>query len=279
MLVNRRSYASRSWIRSTLRTESFPDDGEGSDDLSPDDLDIALDAIVGEVSRRRQQCPNSYPFSEGKLGGVVLERQPQSLAYLFLLFLCVSPSVRNAASFRKVDRTFDMVVLNALQSYLGEKSTGLRFGAPGSGGRPKKFGQALTWLSEHLGIPRGVGSARGHTGDGGVDVIVWLPFPDRLHAFITVLAQCTIQRNWYTKAHDISSDKWRGWIDFGVDPVTCLAVPFVVGEGDDRWDEIRRTATVVLERFRIAELAIDVPTELRRIMRKWLEKEISQLAA
>lgn len=281
MLVSARKYASRTWVRIELQNSVFPEAGGGENDLDPSPLDEALDNLFGEIARRRLLSPDRYPFrvAEGLLSGVDFVPSDGAVLYAFLLLLSVSPNVRAPAQMRKVDRPFDEVVLAALLSYLGPQSVGLRFGSPASGKRPRKFGQAIEWLCEELTLPRGSGSTRGHTGDGGVDVVVWLPFRDKLGTFVAVLAQCTLQVNWHRKGRDISPMQWRAWVDFGEAPPRCLAVPFSVDVTDQRWDESRREIGVFLDRLRLLDLARRLPTDLEKTLRKWTEREIKAITA
>lgn len=282
LFLSGRKYASRSWIRVELQNTVFPETGSGADDLDPGPLDEALDNLFIEVARRHAAVPHGYPFRHAVAPASGIELVPGNthLLYSFLLFLSVSPRVRTASHYCKVDRPFDEVVLAALCQYLGPRSRGVRFGTPASQPRPRQFSAAIGWLCAELDVPRGPGSARGHTGDGGVDVAVWLPFPfrDKLHTFIAVFAQCTIQANWYRKGRDIQSGQWRGWIDFGMMPAICLAVPFAAHVGDPIWDESRRDINLFLDRLRIVELARSLPTELRETLEDWTKGEILALA-
>jgi hypothetical protein len=278
MLVRQRRYSSRAWIRTELRNEVFPEDAEGAHDLDPSPLDIALDLIVAEVERRALFCGERYPF-QVRGDGVEIVTGRDCLAYVFLLFVSISPTVRLPGNIRQVDVSFDLVVLHALREYLGPYSIGLRFGSPASGERPTRFDYAIGWLRGELRFPKGTGTTRGHTGDGGADLVAWLPFDDSLHACLVLLAQCTIQRDWYGKAADIKINQWLGWIDFGFAPVACLAIPFVITEDNPKWDETRRTMTLALERLRIAQLSASIPDDLSRRLRRWIASEIKALAA
>lgn len=279
MLVLGKRHASRSWIRLTLRNEVFPEDGIGIDDLDPGELDASIDGLLAEVSRRRAICPSSYPFEcgTGMQLGVTFNPAVVATSYAFLLLISVSLAMRVEARHAEVDRSFDLLVLEALKSYLGRRSIAVRFGAPASGDRPGGFAKAIEWLATALRLPRGTGTTRNHTGDGGVDVVAWLPFLDSREAFLTVLAQCTVRMDWQYKAKDIALAQWTGWIDFGVAPATCLAVPFAVPTGYNRWDEVRRTAVVVLERLRITQLIDTLPHDLNREILRWVRTEIKAL--
>ena len=115
--------------------------------------------------------------------------------------------------------------------------------------------------------------------DGGVDVVVWHPFGDRRSGFVVLLCQCTVAKDWTYKARDIVVDKWNGWIDFGKDPLTAIAVPYALPQTFDQWDELRRTVNIIFDRMRLVELLrVDAFDNLAEI-RVWNGKERSLLNA
>ena len=109
--------------------------------------------------------------------------------------------------------------------------------------------------------------------DGGVDVVVWHPFRDGRSGFVVILCQCTVAKDWTHKAKDIVDGKWTGWIDFGLPPVTAIAVPFAVPSTFDRWDELRRTVTIVLDRVRLLELIRTEAVADLKAIQEWNRRE------
>src|SRR5688572_20926160 len=63
LLLSGKRYLSRTELRTLLRNTIFIDAGEGPDDLSPSDLDVALETIIVEVERRSRFGGSQYPFS------------------------------------------------------------------------------------------------------------------------------------------------------------------------------------------------------------------------
>ena len=81
------------------------------------------------------------------------------------------------------------------------------------------------------------------------------------------------------QAKDIVAGIWNGWIDFGRDPVTAIAVPFAIPQAFNRWDELRRTVNIILDRIRLAELIeVNVVDDLAAIQ-AWNGKERSFLSS
>ena len=92
---------------------------------------------------------------------------------------------------------------------------------------------------------------------------------------ITMLAQCTIAIDWVPKAKDITQVVWRGWIDFGKNPITCLAIPFVVPHPFEKWDELTRTVNFVLDRLRICELLEGATLQNESEVREFSDAELA----
>jgi hypothetical protein len=278
MLVEARTQVSRSWIRKALLATTFFDESKGPDDDVVSALDVVLEGIVREVRRRRRHCVGGYPYEPIALGqGVSLDITINGLVYAFMLLITVSGQFRDERRHPEVDEPFDLIVSEALTSYLGARSKAFRFGSPASGKRPKKFSAAIAWAATTLGLRPGSGTTRGHTGDGGVDIIGWLPFADGRECFLTFLVQCTIQLKWESKGADIVPEQWVAWIDFGKEPVTGLAIPFIIPPDFPKWDEVRRTVGFIFERLRIAALARSLPASLRKTVWAWTSNELQTL--
>jgi hypothetical protein len=245
--------------------------------LDEEDMTVSIDLLVREIDRRARLGQGGYPY-QCDHGGLSLSKAPGSIAYVFMLLLAKSPLLRKDGRQGEVEVLFDALVLDALREYLGPNCKGARFGVPADPDRPTNFLDALGWLADRMGLPLGSATNKPpKKNDGGVDVVVWRPFRDGRTGFIVVLAQCTVQLEWREKAKDITEDLWRGWIDFGKDPATCLAIPFVVPINYDKWDEVRRTVGIVLDRIRLAELLASGKLTREDDTRTWSQKEIAAL--
>jgi len=266
ILIEQRRHLSRSALRQRLRNAIFLDD----------DVELHLDLLLNEVSRRHHISSPTYPFEETALG-LSLRPDDDHAPYEFLLWLSVSPRYRDEGRFDEIDMLFDKFVKHALLGYLGPGARAVRFAHPSSDGRPRAFPHAIAWLADLLNLGTGASVPRPRRKDGGVDVVAWRPFRDARSAFAVILCQCTAQRDWVPKAKDIVVGQWTGWIDFGLNPLTALAIPFAVGNTFDRWDEVRRTVNLILDRLRLCELIR--PEELDNLeeIRTWAQLERATL--
>lgn len=268
LLANRGKHLSRAKVRTQLKNLLF---------IDGDDLEIQVDLVLQEMARRLDIIGRTYPFQPSPTGMRYFE-SGETLPYIFLLCISTSKSLRDRSSLTETDVMFDYLVLDALKKYFGKSGQGVRFAWPTTEGRPPDFVQAIAWLSEKMDVPIGRGKQRPKSKDGGVDLVVWKPFKDKKIGFITILAQCTIQVDWFPKRKDIVTDVWQGHLDFGKEPVTSLAIPFVVPSQFDKWDELRRTINLVVDRLRICELLENEDISNRAQLEEWTQKELEMMA-
>jgi hypothetical protein len=237
------------------------------------DATLAASLLMEQVRVRRRRAAKAYPF-EREATGIRRRGDVDSTLYEFLLWLALPQSpVRQKREYRPIDRYFDRVVLKALRRYLGSRARGVRFGTPASDGRPTGFRDALYWLADQMGIDRtGALPPNVKKNDAGVDVAVWLRLNDERPDFLVAIAQCTVQAAWEDKARLLHADAdlWGGgWLPIGRPPVTALAIPFVVTGTEDRYSELRRLITLILDRTRLCYLAETPYPEDIDALRRW----------
>lgn len=265
MLLEAKEYVPRAKIRKYLRSL-----------FSEDQPDVAVDVLLQEIARRQRNCQSAYPFMDDG-SGVRLKKTATAIPYLFMLCISTSKPYRDEHRYSDTDELFDSLVLQALTNYIGKGGKGVRFGAPASGKRPKNFQEGIEWLARQLNLPQGRGKPRRTGGDGGLDVIVWRPFRDRKGGFLILMAQCTVQLEWISKAKDLHEDIWRGWIDLGKDPHLVLAIPHVIPANYDKWDDLRRLVHTAVDRLRLAELMNGAPLTGGDEMKKWIASEVVRM--
>lgn len=264
MVVGVFSKASKTRLKKLLRENAFEDS----------ELDIYIEMAFSEMERRSEIAGGLYPFYRENTGwkysGI-----DGSIPYIFLLCISVSEDFRSARRQNDVEGMLDYLVLDALKGYLSDGTNAIHFGWPVTGGRPTRFEDAVKWLAKKMNLPLGTGRKRVQGKDGGVDAVIWKPFRDNRAGFIVILTQCTVTFDWFEKRKDIVVDVWRSWIDLGKDPFTCLAIPFVIPAQFDKWDELRRSVTIVLDRLRLCELLAKSTLTQEASISDWLQSEIA----
>jgi hypothetical protein len=239
------------------------------------ELEVPINLLFAEIGRRRRMAGQGYPLIiENTV--IRLDVESDAECYKFLLLISLEGPMRRDKRYKEIDEIFDKVVGEAAKGYFGEGTESVRFGWPPSNGRPRKFHDALEWLSVRTGIPLGSGVPAPDTKDGGLDVVAWKPFADHRTAFLVAFIQCTVQRNWFPKGKDILDNVWRGRIDTAGSALTSLAVPFVIHKNYEKWDDLRRTVNIVFDRLRLAQTLAGRNTTAFDKMIRWNRKEITK---
>jgi hypothetical protein len=104
-----------------------------------------------------------------------------------------------------------------------------------------------------MGVEIGQGYRDPRRQDGGVDIVAWRRFFDGRRGFPIALAQCTIQRETFTKTSDIDLRLWASWLALDVDPLSLLVMPGTIREAGTEWNQFS-TVVMVIERLRLIEL-------------------------
>ncbi len=264
MFLEDRELLSRAELRdrlsdATLGEAEIIDDTDTFDEPGrSEELDTWVDFLLAEVDTRSQLSPTAYPFSTTP-EGIARRQRHEPDVYEFLLWLSISQPYRASreragdSRFGDTEHLFNTVVKQALIGYLGPGTQAIEFAANSIDGRPTNFSDAIDWLAEKLQLPRGSALRFPESKDGGVDIVAWHAFGDgRIGSFLVVLCQCTVGYDWTPKARDINPDLWRDWIMFGRNPLTALAIPFLVPGEFHKWEEIRRRADIILNRYRLS---------------------------
>lgn len=217
--------------------------------------DAAISFALSRMRRRQSILGSRYPIMFDVSSAKRTENS-MVLPYSYFLFLAgtgIGKFDDANSPLRSRDQIFEELVLDALQSWLGEESIGLRFGWPSDLGRPPEFPDAIRWLASKMNIELGNSYRPPIRKDGGVDVIVWRPFGDQRSGFPIVLAQCTLQKDLISKSRDIDVLNWSGWLALDRPPITVLATPRHVDETSERWKQLTRQ-TMMLDRTRLSRM-------------------------
>lgn len=220
----------------------------------------AAAAVYAELKRRSDLLGDSYPFEVGR-GSLRYRENDENKhkTYVSLLELSAGESV---------DRdSFEKIVELALAEYLGrERSKSKCFGwrSKIEAERPRRFKEMIDQINSEsgewmwrpkTGYPQDPSSQI--VKDLGIDVIAWLPSPDKRIGQVFLVAQCaTGLTDWESKFDDVSWNSLSNWIesvpkDWGGS--RCFAVPFHI-PNSARWRDITSKAGLLLDRARITLL-------------------------
>ncbi|RDV23977.1 hypothetical protein DXV75_16580 [Alteromonas aestuariivivens] len=204
---------------------------------------------------------DNYPF-EVTPNSIKLKEEltDQNKIYLGLL-LASSNSYHNKQSL--LSAIFEEISRLAMSAYLGGTSSVHRFGA--SGLQNNRYVGSLEDKMKRLAIDidcevtsRSHVFREGDNGDGGVDIVAWLPFPDDtcLSRTQIFLGQSATGKNWNTKQGSVA--RVKNYINIPDTSMNSLFVPYDMRDIERRYDEEGElTASIVFDRYRIMSLISD----------------------
>lgn len=219
---------------------------------------VTINPALSVIARRRGVLKDLYPFEV--VPGVAVVTRPTPIRDFYVVLLQITPdsvarqTVRAEPSdIAKMGALLEELAETALANFWGPGGEALAFGYPSSHGRPANFDQAIEWLAARMGVKVGHGYRDPRRQDGGVDVVAWRRFRDGRQGFPIALAQCTIQRETFTKTTDVDLRLWSSWLALDADPLSLLVIPGTIREAGTEWSQLS-TVVMVIERLRLIEL-------------------------
>jgi len=229
----------------------------------PSDDELAF--LFGEIERRSLQFGSKYPFLVDDRGILIVDNPMDPLYKVLLLLSLKGTPMRTRGEYARSDELFDAISREAFKAEQGPNAQAISFGWPPRGDRPAKFDAAVEWAASAMDIETRGTWIPDHLRDGGVDVIVWRPFPDRRTGFQVTLVQNTVQLSFSKKPYDVRPHNWFLWWKVGTPPQVGFAVPFALPQPDIWWEVVAEAATVVMDRGRIMASLQDTDPS------RWLE--------
>lgn len=255
----------------------------GSEDALTDDegelsieeyFEGVMDAILIEAEDRIVACgEENYPFI---LKGKAISSKESSFNRLYTFLLCLSRFGKDAVPGQNGAKLFEDVCAYAVAAYLGCLATPSEkhvFGFPRRIG-PPDFVAAVRDLCEQKlseGEPDNKVPDIDSMKDAGLDIVAWLPFPDRRSSKLIAFGQCATGRYWRGKVNELQPFSWyQTWLTKHpkVIPVKVFFVPHAVTVTD--WEKLGYHTGIFFDRFRITHFAENaIPETLRAELERW----------
>ena len=214
---------------------------------------------VNAMNKRSTILGDAYPFTVSN-AAITTATAPLHTTYVSLLLMTSGTPLLPMAQKQRPQLTvcLEYVVEDCLRHLYGPHTRALRFGHPSEHGRPAGFPDSVLWLGQQLGVKVAGSLYRDpRRQDGGLDVVVWRPFPDGQEGFPLLLVQATIEPGFTHKANDLNARLWGLLLGLDADPPTALAIPGTVSNRN-LWEEVS-TRSMLLDRIRLAGLEPQAP--------------------
>lgn len=255
------------------------DDNQFNVGIDDDDLEIEslAENMIAELGCRIEACGGGYPFQLDQSGSVLVYDpgvgNPRAHLYLYLLM-----ATRLKMTQEKIQSGIDGTKLleelsaHVLRNYLGaEKSISTVFGTATRGGIREKVNQLCRDVGEG-GQFRNIDSGSVDANDDGIDVVGWIPFPDRLPSKVSVFGQCKTGTSWSDHTTRLQPgpfiERWMSGT-FVVKPIKA----FFVAESADRsrWLGTCLYGGILFDRCRIVALADKLDESLTTQIQCWTQ--------
>lgn len=245
-----------------LEDEKIADIGTENNGHTSEVWNSRINNWFSEVNSRATHYGDYYPFS---FDGVRVKKKDniEDIHYIYICLL-LSSLLKYLDGYHQVTTIFEKLSYYALKNYLPQDAEVHVFGV--SSDRSSKYIGSLeskfTLLASDLGLTRSVRAnifRPGDNGDGGIDIVAWIPFKDdpNLERKQIFLGQSASGKNWSNK--QASVDRVKNFLaDLPDNAQNVLFVPFDFRDADRNFcqnDEI--TASLIFDRHRIIRL-IDI---------------------
>ena len=248
------------------RNEDEPDEDDEVDDSS-DEAEGAMeddkhyrrvkDWFVSLANRARM-LGDDYPFelnaenSKLKLSATIT---PAHRLYVALLMMANLHYFGDSQS--DLTSSFETIGVSVFRWLLPSHADVHRFGkGPDNKGRyTGHIWKKITKLADDLSCePKCTKDdfAANDNGDGGLDLVGWVPWKDAAPGHLAILGQCACTPQWARKQDEASGARWSTRLDFVTHPMTVILIPFFLRTPSGAWH--RRTdfsGHLVIDRLRL----------------------------
>lgn len=110
--------------------------------------------------------------------------------------------------------------------------------------------------------------------DLGLDIFAYRPWYDRHPGRPAYFVQCAAGANWVKKDRELSVAQWREYIDFTVNPIPGLCIPYCLDAIEGSREKVRRVDGLLLDRPRIYSGSGALSESKRKTILEWCEKKL-----
>lgn len=249
--------------------ENLDDTSEIEDRATYDDINQAkVEDLLRHFEMRSVLLGENYPF-EVKIGDQTICRKESCSShklYQYLLYSANLPFLSKSDS-NALSTGFERLAYRAVKKMMPANSEIALFGTAATdsykcytGSKYEKFVNFADELNTKLNseITRSTYPPTDN-GDGGIDVVAWVPFNDRSANQPLLLAQagCTCdEKTMLSKQHEVGLNKWRRQID-GIWPINMMITPLCYRGAGGKWVKPTEIVSIFIDRIRLMILLSD----------------------
>ncbi len=211
------------------------------------------------IKYRSQIFSDSYPFrAEHDLVILHEDLSEGKKLYIFLLLCSLLEHFEGRERY-SLASAFELASYHALRNYLPCNAEVHLFGKSlyNEGRYTGKFFNKIQKLAsdlhENLNVQEELINPR-NTGDGGLDIVAWIPIDDCLRGRIFVFGQCGCGSDWIEKQGETERDRWLQYLNLTGHPARLTFIPYLYRTMDGDWHDNHKIYTMLLDRLRILQL-------------------------
>lgn len=243
-----------------------------------------IDDWFRQLEYRKGAFADFYPFSFSPKGDALIAGNPLSLQQKFYIFLLLSSSLRHFDKPLETPLTsnFELVSSEAMKKLLPSNAEVHIFGANAlhQGKYTGNLWNKIRGLAEDLRervLAAEADFSPYDTGDKGLDVVGWVPFPDLAPGLPIYFAQCGCTAEWVEKQHSCSRESWNRTMTFCCPPGKVAFIPYCFRNSDGGWHkEIDIHCTIIIDRLRLTYLLQDRLQHFEPLRSRQIVEEILQ---
>ena len=234
----------------------------------------AINNLIGFMKQRSNAIGKKYPFTRKAKDIISLKELTSShKVYIILLISSMIRIITTAGGFAyRVTHGFEELCREPFKLLIPVEAEIISFA---SGGYSKErsvpenqsFYNKIKNLANRLSLNTTKmfdeeTILRTNNGDGGLDWVGYLPFPDTLSSIPTFFAQCACGNDWEDKQFDAAKEKWRNYIHFVNDYKLYHFIPKSFRNYENKWaNELLIYNVVLIDRFRLLHLIYKAKAE------------------
>jgi hypothetical protein len=228
-------------------------------------IEREIEDVFQQLKYRSGVFSTGYPFEFSQKGSTLILRDPlnsEQKLYLFLLIASNLWCLKDKSTINAFTDIFEVVSLEALKSYLPPFAEVYLFGT-NSYDKAQRYTNTLWHKIKRLAediheVPVCTEDefSRYNSGDGGLDIVAWLPIGDINAGLALVFGQCACtDAKWSEKQHSSSRQAWSNRLRLTSPPTNMVFIPYCFRDSAGNWhDRLKIMESVVVDRLRLMYL-------------------------
>jgi hypothetical protein len=242
---------------------------EGSGDIVDSSVEVAGEKTDNWVSRvkewfwqleyRQKTFGDFYPFELTGNGTLLIKKSDLTQKQKFYISLLLSANLNYVGQkHHALTSSFEVISFEVMKCCLPKEAEVHIYGT--SPLRPPHRYPGNLWakiqklasdIKEKV-IALETDFAATNVGDGGLDIIGWLPCGDKNNSLLLIFGQSACTPDWIRKQATSSPEAWRRKLSFAASPYNMMFIPYCLRNADGTWHAAHTIQSILVDRQRIA---------------------------